>query len=152
MIAYFVLFNMSFYGWTGGWGVGPRYLMPSIPFMFVLATFAARRWPRVAAVLAVVSVSNMFTVAAVCLMVPAKDSGPPMHLDPIVECYRRLYSWHTISMHHGSFNLGLKMGMPGLSSLLPPLAVIVACFWMAWSEPTSRPQSQPVPADAKATP
>ena len=152
VIAYFLLFNMSFYGWTGGWGVGPRYLMPSIPFVFVLATFAARRWPKVAAVLALVSVSNMFTVAAVCLMVPAKDGGPPMHLDPIVECYRRLYSWQTIAMHHGSFNLGLKMGMPGLTSLLPPLAVMLACFGLALRQRAGRPALQQVTADVRAMP
>ena len=135
VIVYFVLFNISFSAWTGGWSVGPRYLIPSIPFLFVLATYAARRLPKVASVLAVVSVSNMFTVAAVCLMVPTKDFGPPPPLDPIVECYRRLYSWHTISMHHGSFNLGLKMGMPGLTSLLPPLAVVIACFGLALRDP-----------------
>ncbi|MGB7160078.1 MAG: hypothetical protein WBD40_18570 [Tepidisphaeraceae bacterium] len=132
VIGYFFLFNLSFLGWTGGWGVGPRYLIPTIPFLFVFVARAAVRFPRLSAVLIAVSIVNMFTVAAVCLMVPAKDFGPPMRLDPVVECYRRLFGWHTIAMHHGSFNLGQLMKMPGLSSLLPPLIALVAFWWFAF--------------------
>ena len=131
IIGYFFLFNLSFYAWTGGWGVGPRFLMPAIPLLFVFVARAAHRFPRLAAALVAVSVANMFTVTAVCLMVPTNDTGPPMRLDPVIECYRRLFSWHAISMHQGSFNLGLLLKMPGLTSLLPPLAALAAFWWFA---------------------
>jgi hypothetical protein len=131
IFGYFFLFNLSFYAWTGGWGVGPRFLMPAIPFLSVFVARAAHRFPRLTAVLVAVSIANMFTVTAVCLMVPTNDSGPPMRLDPVFECYRRLFSWHTISMQQGSFNLGLLLKMPGLTSLLLPLAALGAFGWYA---------------------
>jgi hypothetical protein len=56
-----------------------------------------------------------------------------MRLDPVFECYRRLFSWHTISMQQGSFNLGLLLKMPGLTSLLLPLAALGAFWWYAFT-------------------
>jgi len=70
--------------------------------------------------------------------VPGKDFGPPMRvrdgtsdghvLDPIVECYRRLFGWREVAMHQGSYNIGQKLGMPGVMSILPPAVAVIACF------------------------
>ena len=33
MFAHLLVFNMSFANWNGGWGCGPRYLIPALPFL-----------------------------------------------------------------------------------------------------------------------
>src|SRR5262249_38281959 len=35
-VGYFLLFNLAFNNWPGGWGFGARYLIPALPFLFVL--------------------------------------------------------------------------------------------------------------------
>ena len=56
LVGFFLLFAASFNGWHGGWAVGPRYLVPALPFLAVPLVVAWRRWPRTAAALAVASV------------------------------------------------------------------------------------------------
>lgn len=65
LLAFFVLFNASFNGWHGGSGVGPRYLIPALPFLGLAATWAFARWPRPSGALAAVSIATMFAFTAV---------------------------------------------------------------------------------------
>ena len=65
---FFVLANASFNGWHGGWGIGPRYLIPIIPLLSLL--IALEPLTRVARMLAGVSV-------AICVLVTAVDPQPP---------------------------------------------------------------------------
>jgi hypothetical protein len=39
----FLLFNVCFNGWHAGWGVGPRYLVPALPFLALPLVFAFER-------------------------------------------------------------------------------------------------------------
>ena len=67
----FLGFNITFNGWRGGDAIGPRYLIPIIPFLGILlcdAIAAAPRlrvWRRVFVSLAVLSVILNFTITAV---------------------------------------------------------------------------------------
>ncbi|PYQ32958.1 MAG: hypothetical protein DMF57_10985, partial [Acidobacteria bacterium] len=63
--AAFFLFNISFNGWEGGFGIGARYLVPLIP-LWGLAMLHLRGWLRtVFIVLAVLSFVFNFAAAAV---------------------------------------------------------------------------------------
>jgi hypothetical protein len=54
-IVFFLLFNSSFNGWEGGFSIGPRYLIPIIPFV---ATFLLMvRWKKPVAVLFALAVA-----------------------------------------------------------------------------------------------
>jgi hypothetical protein len=47
VIGFFLLFNISFNGWHGGWATGPRYLVPAFPFLalpMVRALDRPARW------------------------------------------------------------------------------------------------------------
>jgi len=64
IFAFFFLFAISFHGWHGGWGVGPRYLLPGLPFLAVAVTMGFMRYPKITGALAALSVVTMgiFTV------------------------------------------------------------------------------------------
>lgn len=80
----FFLMNLAFNGWHGGACVGPRYLIPSLPF-YVLLLAPFRQWlherlprPAVWALLAcllVPSVANMLVAASVSPMGDARRTG-----------------------------------------------------------------------------
>src|SRR5205823_8269752 len=130
VIASFVLFIRCDAAWTGGYGVGPRFLIPALPFLFIFAAPAQRRWPRIATVLIAVSVAMMFAVTAVRTQYPTNTFGPPIPDDPVAESIKRL-TMRQIARTPDSFNLGLLMGMKGLWSLIPPALVIAGTF--AWA-------------------
>jgi hypothetical protein len=65
VFAFFLLFNVSFNGWEGGWGVGPRYLIPAVPFLALPLVLAFDRRPLITLVLAVVSAFTMLTFTVV---------------------------------------------------------------------------------------
>jgi hypothetical protein len=152
VIASFVLFNVSFNGWTGGWGVGPRYLIPALPFLFSFALAGFRRWPTSARLLMVVSTVVMFSVTAVQLMVPAPNGGRPSPSNPIVDSVRQLWRGqvststqsmldyvpsHTAQQVWASYNLGELIGLRGLASILPAacsLAFLAATSAMMFRE------------------
>lgn len=87
VIGFFVLFNVSFNAWAGGSGIGPRYLVPAIPFLaFPLALGFGRR-PRLTAALAAVSAALVLLSAAVDPQCPqfVVKGRPDWRLDPIRE-------------------------------------------------------------------
>ncbi|HVR43014.1 MAG TPA: hypothetical protein VMS56_06160 [Thermoanaerobaculia bacterium] len=69
-LAYFVLFNASFNGWHGGYTVGPRYLLPVVPFLAMMTAPALTRARASVAALGLVSFLFNFAVTAV-------DPQPP---------------------------------------------------------------------------
>jgi hypothetical protein len=52
----FLLFNASYYAWAGGAGIGPRHLIPALPFMALAVAFCRPRWKTWGLILAPVSV------------------------------------------------------------------------------------------------
>ncbi len=61
----FVIFVASFSGWHGGSAAGPRYLLPVLPFLFLLAAAALGRFPRAFRVLGVTGVVFNLAITAV---------------------------------------------------------------------------------------
>ena len=143
--AYFVLFNLAFNGWTGGWGIGPRYIIPALPFVFVLAAEPWRRHPVVRTLTVGLSVAFMTAATATLVMVPGPNDGPPPPgRDPVLETLA-LAAAGDVSMSEGavferfpgpskdprvddrwdSYNVGELLGLRGLWSVLP-VALLVA--------------------------
>lgn len=134
----FLLLVSSFHGWQGGWAPGPRYLVPSLPFLFLPVAAAARRASLVFFPLALVSVTFMLGITAVGVEVPAGVGNPlrdfvlpsllkgkisvnPQGLDDYLPplSYLRLAppeNWN-------SFNLGELFFPHSTASLLPLLAI-----------------------------
>ena len=132
VIANFLLFNLTFHGWTGGFGTGPRYLIPTLPFIMAFAPAGYRRFPRICVALILISVAAMLAVTAVRVQWEANLFGPPRGYDPVAESFVSLTKYRHIARDRGSSNLGLLLGLRGMWSLLPPLLVIAAWVASPW--------------------
>ena len=64
VIAFF-LANASFNGWNGGAAIGPRYVLPIVPFLGVLMLFAANLFRSLWIALATISIAINFIATAV---------------------------------------------------------------------------------------
>ena len=64
IVTSFVLLNASYYMWWGGGAIGPRFLIPALPFLAWPVFEAVRRWPKVTMPLLIASVVVGFAITA----------------------------------------------------------------------------------------
>jgi hypothetical protein len=133
---YYLLFNASFGEWSAGWSYGPRYMAAGIP---LLGVGLAPAWDRLrrnreAVLLVVLGVSILFSLIAVSTtpQPPFQYRSPMRQLLWSAFWSGSLALEHTSMLApsdadyagaHGAFNLGQLIGLRGLSSLLPLLAL-----------------------------
>lgn len=115
------LFNASSQMWWGGFAVGPRYLLPALPFLALasstaLAALLARRWGRVAALLLI-----LVSAGASWAMALAGQAYPPDTIRDPWQSYV-LPAWRSADIAR---NLGTLLGLRGLPSILPLLLLLV---------------------------
>lgn len=135
-VVMFVLFfwlNISLVDWQGGWAMGARYLIPTLPFLAILAAAALSR--RVLTVifgaLAVWSFALMLVATAVKPEVSVMIGNPFGVIFRTFAGDRVAVSYQSIDSngpHPGpryAWNLGEKLGLQGRATLLPLLG------WMA---------------------
>jgi len=144
---YYLLLISCWAEWKGGSALGPRYLVPAVPFL-VVATGAvwcrASKWSAV--VLGAASIAIMLIGTSVRVEVPDRQEMPP-----IVYVLNRFFTRNNVSTNpqhvteisarprpdqpahwprrFASYNLGELMGLHGRASLIPLLAgwLILAC-------------------------
>lgn len=75
IFGFFLLFNVCFNGWHGGWGIGPRYLVPGLPFLAIPMVWGFRRVPRTTRTLALLSIVMIGLMTAVDAQPPVGTSG-----------------------------------------------------------------------------
>jgi hypothetical protein len=71
----FLVFNAGYFLPFGGWAVGPRFLIPSLPFLAVPLALAYRRFPATTLALAVASAVILVTATATRPLLPTADIG-----------------------------------------------------------------------------
>jgi hypothetical protein len=161
----YVLLNAGLVDWHGGWAMGPRYLIPAIPFLAVGAMGLVRAWPESSPArrglaggggLAVaLSASLMLMGTAVRPDVPLTIARPfQQFLIPSFERGRVARSNHPIdgdgvSGRRAAWNLGHLLGLEGLPTLLP-LAAWVGLFGWALARAARRSTSSSPPCDGSA--
>ncbi len=143
--AYYFLFNASFYWWKAGLAFGPRYAGACIPLLCLGLSVAWQRatppWRRVLVALALCSVFLALMVVSTTSQLSMQDSCPLVHL-----VWPAFWSGH-MAMNRDSmltaseagacgqfaaFNLGERVGLHGLASLIPLLAMWLAAA-LLWS-------------------
>jgi hypothetical protein len=138
--------------WRAGWGIGPRHLVAALPFvalgvaaLFASAIGTSRRVTWAAfAVLAAYSIALMLIATAVRPEVPTWYDRPFGEF--LWPAFRKgQLALNTIPIHTGfvheqrqAWNLGEKLGLQGLATLLPLAAYLVGTG--AWLMVTLRPQ------------
>jgi len=139
---YYFLFNASFYWWKAGLTFGPRYAGAAIPIaclgVAVCYQNAAARWRRVLLGLAIVSVFVTLMVVSTTSQLAMQDSCPIVHSSwpafwsgQMALNRESMLTPSEAGSGFGAFNLGQLMGLHGLASLLPLLAIwgIAAALW-----------------------
>jgi hypothetical protein len=131
------LFNSSSIMWWGGYAIGPRYLLPMLPFMalpivFVFREWEDRMWMRVLSI-----VLFAWSLIATWGLTLAERAFPPETLrNPLVE-----YAWPNWQTGNIARNLGMFLHLPGILSLLPLLvgvtALLAALWFLSRQEPAS---------------
>jgi hypothetical protein len=141
IVAYYFLFNASFYWWKAGLSFGPRYAGASIPLLCVGLAVAWRRaaaaWRRVLMGLAVCSVFVALMVVATTSQLSMQDSCPIVH-----SVWPAFWSGQVAANREsmltvaeagsGAFNLGQLVGVHGLGSLIPLLVVWTGAAVVWW--------------------
>ncbi len=122
----FLVYNASYWESTGGDSVGPRYLVPLLPFLTLPIVFvqnrARRAWQKagIAAVFAV-SIAEVWTVSL------AGQSFPPEAVQrPLLD-----YALPLVRTGQLRFSVGTLLGLRGLAAVLPLallLTAIVTCI------------------------
>jgi hypothetical protein len=103
----FVLYDSGFWGPFGGWGPGPRYLIPMLPFLAVPLALTWRRWPLTTGALAVVSAGIMLAATATDPLIP-DDPG----------------RWWRL-LGHGDFTRTVALGIAPFALLVAAAVVLV---------------------------
>jgi hypothetical protein len=115
--ASFLLFNGSSAMWSGGFSVGPRYLVPCLPFLALAAGFGlASAWAR-PVLRPVVVLAATWSLVAVWAETIGGQSFPDYTPNPLLE-----YSLPRLAGGDLARNLGMLVGLTGWASLLPLLA------------------------------
>ena len=104
---YFLLFNICFNGWHGGYAIGPRYLLPAVPLLGLGLTGLTSRWRSLLLIVGMAGVLLNVAVTAVDAQPPDSVRNPigdyvlpllihgevsPSH--PIPQWLRDLYTGH----------------------------------------------------------
>jgi hypothetical protein len=137
--AYYFLFNASFYWWKAGLSFGPRYAGASIPLLCLgLAVAwqrATRGWRRIIGALAAISMLITLMVVSTTSQLSMQDSCPLIHSTGPAFWSGQMAINHdsmltvaeaSIRGEHGAFNLGQLVGLHGLASLIPLIALWLA--------------------------
>lgn len=152
VVSFFVFdsgFGDSVIYWGGAWSVGPRHLIPMLPFMVVPIALLCRNriFVGIAAVLGGFSLLTMFCATAVTPRVSYDTSDPVLFY--LREIFLGRLSLNVDSIFANrfvpgfSFNLGQLLGLPPRAQLLPlgvAWAVILPLlFRKAYSLAQTRP-------------
>jgi hypothetical protein len=142
---YYFLFNASFYWWKAGLSFGPRYAGGCIPLLCVGLAVAWRRatpaWRRVLVALGLGSVFVGLMVVSTTSQLSMQDSCPLLHsVWPAFWSGRVALNQESMltvaeagsSANRGAFNLGQLMGLRGVASLIPLLALWAVAGLLWW--------------------
>jgi hypothetical protein len=156
VFGFYWIFNASFEHWHAGFAIGPRYMIPALPFacIWLARSFHAR--PRLTLAVAGVSLAILLFATAVDPQPPLRFSNPlfqyllplaadgsvtiesiriegPVSANPIGTWegwYYRIFPYGSAAARWSSFNLGELLWPRSLLSLLPLALALATGFWL----------------------
>ncbi len=124
IIAYYLLLNSGYYMWDGGAALGPRHCVPMLPFLALGLCVVLPVAPRTFAVLFAISLLNM--LVGTSASPEAAQAGDPLYN----------FAWPRLweATPARPTNLGLWLGLGGMWSLLPLVALWAAVGPGLWRQ------------------
>ncbi len=120
----FLYINSSYYLWWGGWGIGPRFLIPVLPFFmtgsFIFLAHSSTLMRKLFLFVALYSILAVSLCTLVYPQVPENIHNPLMDFILPNFLQGRL-----------AFNLGRYLGLHGHFTFLP-LALFYLTMWLLW--------------------
>jgi hypothetical protein len=156
IIAGFFLYNSSSVMWWGGHSIGPRYLVPMLPFMALPIIFAMNQLLRsrtnrlVFVVLVGVSLFNVWaqTIGGQALPPAILDDGTEIR-NPLME-----YSIPLLLQGNIARNYGIFLGLRGFHSLIPLLVAVLGIYFVVprWVDRRTQHSTRPLEQAARGNP
>jgi hypothetical protein len=142
VLGYFA-FNCSSVMWSGGFSVGPRYLVPMLPFITLPMAFTFKRWGRSRTFRLLVAVALAWSLFATWSLTIGTQHLPDDELFPLNE-----QALPALLAGDVARNWGMALGLRGLWSLVPLLAAVSLILGLLVRSPaaecsTGLPQSMP---------
>ena len=126
---YYLLFNASYLHWQAGASFGPRYLSPGLPFACL---FVAPVWQRTRRALkAVLAGLAAYGVVIAFVGVTTRPVIPEYVTFPIKDALSA-FARGELYQQGGAWNVGLRAGLHGLTSLAPLLAAWGIAGFVWW--------------------
>ena len=128
--------------WWGGWAAGPRYLIPMLPFLIWPLTATLDRMEQAQALRrSMLRTAGLVLAGASFIVVGSLTAGgqyyaPDDISNPLVQ-----YSWPHLAAGDVARNLGMLMGLPGATSLLPLMAIVAITFYLIWQVTKTQPSA-----------
>jgi len=141
---YYILLNASYSYWEGGWSYGPRHASPAIPFLCIGLAALWTALPRLGR--ACLGLVGAYGVAVTLVAVSTMPLPPNNIRRPVAELLWPAFRDGDLALNtqtfvagsanpdfrahsepKAAFNLGMKMGLTGVASLLPLMLAWIAC-------------------------
>lgn len=117
-----VLTLYLFYGssamWQGGYAVGPRYLVPMLPFLVMGFQSFLKKWGKSRWVYYLVPVLAVISFLVVWAETIGSQSFPDWTINPLFN-----YSLPALARNDIARNVGMALGLDGWASLIPLLGI-----------------------------
>src|SRR5262249_17514442 len=133
-IAYFFFYNSSSVMWWGGFTIGPRYLIPMLPFfvlpiIFAFNHFLDKRWGKI--LVAILIAISAFSVWAMNI---AGQEWPDVPVLPTTAATMTSnstlfdHSLPLLAQGQVARNYGMIAGLPSFASLIPLVLALLAVY------------------------
>lgn len=122
----FFLFNGSSVMWEGGFAVGPRYIVPMLPFMAVAVGMFVECWEKRMSSRLLILLLSLWSLFVVWTETIGGQSFPDYTPNPLFN-----YSLPNLLNGDVARNLGMVLGQSGVNSLVP-LCVLLAILTFGW--------------------
>jgi 4-amino-4-deoxy-L-arabinose transferase-like glycosyltransferase len=132
----FLLFNGSSVMWHGGFAIGPRYLLPMLPFMAVAVGVAAAALLPSRRGRLLIGALSLWSLGVIWAQTLGGQSFPDWSPSPLWQ-----YSLPRLLAGDVARNLGMAFGLRHWASLLPILAYLAAmalALWQVLRRPPAR--------------